>query len=170
MAIISLEGMRFHAFHGVYAPERILGTDYIVDVSVATDIAAAAATDDVANTINYETVFQICRLEMEQERNLIETVVESIISQMKHQFATIQSLQVRIRKCNPPLGGRVDAAIVEQEVSFIESCPRCSSPFICYGDDSCWCQGVTLHPATREMLDREFKGCLCRNCLTYYAG
>ncbi len=172
MAWIALEGMRFHAQHGVHDAEKILGNEYIVDVYVKTGIAKAAATDDVEYTINYETVFHICRLEMEQPRKLIETVLTSIINKVKHQFATIMAIRVRIRKLNPPLGGRVEASWVEDESDFVSACPRCKSKFLCYGDDACWCKTITqLHPATLETLNRQFgTTCLCGKCLKLYAG
>ncbi len=172
MAWIALEGMTFHAFHGVHEAEQVLGCEYKVNVYVKTGIAQAAATDDVAETVNYESIFQICRLEMDHPRKLIESVVEGIAARMKHQFATMQALRIRVYKLHPPVGGTVDAAWVEEELHFTTSCPRCKSTLICYGDDSCWCRAaINIHPATRETLERQFgKKCLCINCLKLYAG
>jgi dihydroneopterin aldolase len=47
MALIALEGMKFYAFHGVYEAERVLGNDYVVDVTVETGIAVASASDSI---------------------------------------------------------------------------------------------------------------------------
>ena len=66
MAQIALEGMRFHAFHGVHEAEQIIGSEFVVDIFVRASIAKAGATDNVALTINYETIYQLCRLEMEK--------------------------------------------------------------------------------------------------------
>lgn len=172
MAWIALEGMTFRAFHGVHAAEQVVGTDFRVSVYVKIDIAPAVADDDLTVTINYESLYQICRLEMEQPRRLIETVVESIIKRIKHQFPNMEALRVRVQKANPPVGGPVEWAWVEQELSFGAVCPRCKSSFLCYSDDSCWCKSLkNIHPATRETLERQFgKSCLCANCLKLYAG
>jgi 7,8-dihydroneopterin aldolase/epimerase/oxygenase len=172
MATISLEGMKFHAYHGVYEAEKILGTDYLVDVSVQTSIGVAAATDDVAQTINYETIYQICDQEMLTSRNLIETVVENIITKMKYQFPNMHSLYVKVRKLNPPLGGRVYASVVEEHEEYFSACPNCRKPFICYQDkELCWCKDANVHPATAENLKRQFNNkCLCAKCLTFFGG
>jgi 7,8-dihydroneopterin aldolase/epimerase/oxygenase len=172
MAWITLEGMRFHARHGVHEAERVLGTEYIVDVYIKTGIKKAAETDDVANTINYETVFHICQLEMQKPRNLIESVHAAIFKQLKHQFSTIIALRLRIRKLHPPVGGRVEYSSVEDEAEFTTKCPRCGSRFLCYGDETCWCKAITnLHPATQETLTRQYgTTCLCSNCLKLYLG
>lgn len=189
MALIVLEGMRFHAYHGVYAEEQLLGTEYVVNVEVQTGIAAAAKTDRIDQaTVNYETVFQICMAEMAQPRQLIETVVTSIIHRMKRQFPQMMGIKVQVRKLNPPMstkmralnnpehhppiGGTVAAAWVQDEENLVSVCPRCKSSFLCYKDDTCWCKELNnVHPATLETLKRQFgSSCLCGNCLKLYAG
>jgi len=171
MALITLENMRFYAFHGVYPTEQRTGTEYIVDVTVKAEIEKATKEDTIEHTINYETVYQICRLEMEQPRKLIETVVDGIISKMKHQFSTMQALRVKVRKMNPPLGGRVESAWIEETLDFVNSCPRCKKKFINYEPADCWKRFPNLHPATRETLTRQYEGqCLCDECLKFYAG
>jgi dihydroneopterin aldolase len=171
MALIVLEGMRFHAYHGVHGAERKIGTGYLVDVYVKAGMDKAAATDSVELTINYETIYQICKLEMDTPRNLIETVVAGIISRMKHQFAGMEALRIRVRKLNPPVGGYVETAWVEETLDFNSECPRCKKKFIHYGGNDCWEKFPNLHPATKEMLNRQFgPRCLCDDCLQFYAG
>jgi 7,8-dihydroneopterin aldolase/epimerase/oxygenase len=172
MATISLEGMKFHAYHGVYEAEKILGTDYLVDISVETNIGAAAEVDMLEKTINYETIYQICDQEMLTSRNLIETVVENIIIKMKYQFPNMHSLHVKVRKLNPPLGGRVYASSVEEQEVYINACPNCKKEFICYQDKAlCWCKDANVHPATAENLKRQFNNrCLCSKCLKHFGG
>lgn len=171
MAIIALEGMRFHAYHGVYEAERKIGTEYIVDVRITVNVGKAVVSDNIANTVNYESVYRICRMEMDQPRNLIESVLGHIVEGIKHQFTEMESMTVCIRKRNPPLGGRVDWALVESTQDFTTDCPRCKSKIIRYNNDDCFERFPNLHPATREMLAKQFgPRCLCDNCLKFYAG
>ncbi len=170
MAQIALEGMRFHGFHGVYPAEQLIGAEYILDVFIQTDISPAAKTDELALTINYESVYQICRLEMEENRhNLIETIIKNIAERLKNQFAGMMSLKIKVKKLNPPLGGRVECASIEDEEVYVKLCPRCKKPMICYNDKTCWCNAITIHQATRESLEKQFNGCLCQKCLAFYA-
>ena len=105
MAIISLEGMRFRAHHGFYEEEQILGGDYIVDVVVSTNATKAAIDDDLEKTINYETIYLICEVEMKRNAKLLENVAERISLGIRHQFKNIKDMSVRVKKLNPPLGG-----------------------------------------------------------------
>ncbi|MEO6036771.1 MAG: dihydroneopterin aldolase [Saprospiraceae bacterium] len=171
MAQIALEGMRFHAFHGVHEAEQTIGSDFVVDVFVRAGIAKAGLTDNIALTINYETVYQLCQLEMQKPKRLLESVVMGIIGRMKHQFADMYGLRVRVRKLNPPMGGQIAESWVEEDLDFLSDCPRCQRKFILYEPDDCWKHFPNLHPATRETLERQFnKKCLCGECLNFYAG
>ncbi len=166
--------MKFRALHGVHEPEATLGAEFTVDVQVQTDISLAAEMDELAATVNYETIHQIVQLEMDKPRKLVETVVTKIIRKLKKQFPMLMGLRVRVRKHNPPLGGRVDSTWVEEEDEFLTACPRCGSPMICYRDDTCWCKDENteigkLHPATREAVKRQFKKCLCQACTQFFA-
>lgn len=139
MAIIALEGMRFYAFHGFYEEEQIIGNDYVVDVFINTQITKSAIEDNLAKTINYETIHLICKSVMHKKCKLLETVAERIAQGIKYQFKGISEMRVRVKKLNPPLGGMVESAWVESDGVFKKKCARCEKPLLCYGDKSCWC-------------------------------
>lgn len=50
---ISLLGLTVRGFHGVLDDERSQGQDFIVDVSLDLDLAPAAASDNLADTVHY---------------------------------------------------------------------------------------------------------------------
>jgi dihydroneopterin aldolase len=51
--VISLTGLRGYGHHGVYEDERRDGQEFVVDVKLELDATAAAASDDVADTVHY---------------------------------------------------------------------------------------------------------------------
>jgi dihydroneopterin aldolase len=51
--LISLRGLRARGRHGVYPAERADGQDFLVDVVLELDLAPAARSDDVADTVHY---------------------------------------------------------------------------------------------------------------------
>ncbi len=161
--------MHFFAYHGVYDEERKLGTDYILNISIDTNIKKAGESDDLEKTINYETVYEICRFEMKKPSNLLEHVVDRIEKRMKMQFPNMKSLTIKLQKLNPPMPGKIDSASIETKVSFEKKCKRCGKNMTCYGDQTCWCHHVILHTATLEHIKTQFGGCLCPKCLNIYA-
>ncbi|MFQ5446660.1 MAG: dihydroneopterin aldolase [Saprospiraceae bacterium] len=171
MAVIALEGMRFYAYHGFYEEEQVLGNDYVVDVHITTSVNQAAVTDDLYKTINYETVYLICEAAMRKNTRLLETVAEHMALGLKHQFKNIRELKVKVKKLNPPLGGRVECAWVEVDGHFSKKCARCSRPLLCYGDKTCWCLDTQVYKKTLEQLKMHYgNNCLCKECLAYFAG
>jgi 7,8-dihydroneopterin aldolase/epimerase/oxygenase len=171
MAIIALEGMHFHAFHGVYEEERKTGGAYIVDLQAQVDVAKAAAADDLDKTVNYEKIYLICELAMKEPAKLVETVAQRIAEQMRFHFDNLQKLKVRIRKKDPPLGGRVDWALVEMEFDFVKACARCNKPMVCYAGKFCWCMDAPVKQANLEALKLQYGDkCLCKECLLFFAG
>ena len=121
MATIALEGARFYAYHGFYEEEQILGGEYVLDVFVEADIAAAAEEDDLFATVNYETLYLICQAEMRKPSQLIEAVGQRIMDRIADMFPKIFGIKLRIRKLNPPLGGRVDCSSIEFTIGVFDS-------------------------------------------------
>jgi 7,8-dihydroneopterin aldolase/epimerase/oxygenase len=50
---IELRGLRVRGHHGVFEHERRDGQDFVVDLVVWVDLRAAAASDDLADTVDY---------------------------------------------------------------------------------------------------------------------
>jgi 7,8-dihydroneopterin aldolase/epimerase/oxygenase len=102
---IALEGLEFHAFHGVYPHERESGNFFEVDIAVETDITLAAREDDLKNTVNYEVLFQIVKKQMDEPSKLLETVVEKIAEEVLTTLP-VTKVEIKISKLNPPIGGK----------------------------------------------------------------
>lgn len=116
MTRIALEGMEFYAYHGFYDEESKMGGTFIVDVEVILKQSKGAASDALEYTVNYETIYFICKKEMKITSKLIENVAHRIMGKLKFQFWNqVESMKVRIRKQHPPLGGKVGSAVVEIE-------------------------------------------------------
>ena len=112
MGKINLEGLEFHAYHGVYPHERDSGNWFEVDISVDADFSQGAQTDELEGTVNYETLFQIVKEEMEIPSKLLETVAEKIVNRVLNQLSSVQSVEVKIAKLNPPIGGKCKKASI----------------------------------------------------------
>lgn len=108
---ITLETMKFHAFHGVMNEERIIGGSFLADISYTIN-TTATETDDVKDTISYADIYNLVKDEMMKPSQLIEHVAGRIIKTIGHQFPQIEKLTVKISKQNPPVNGEVEKATV----------------------------------------------------------
>lgn len=165
MAKIALEGMRFHAYHGFYNEERKIGGYYSVDVYIETGLPRGVFQDDLSGTVNYETVHFICKAAMKKPTKLIETVAARIIVGIKKAFDRLDSVNVRIRKENPPLGGEVGCAMVELDDDFAPSCNRCKKPLVCFDKPGgCWCINKKVDSRRLSNFQSQFFKCKCLDC------
>lgn len=115
MAKIRLERMVFYAYHGCFAEEQKIGTHFYVDMELEVDTQKSQKTDDLNDTVNYLTVYQTVKKEMETPSKLLENVCERIANTVMDNFEPITRLSVKVSKLNPPLGGKLDAVSVEIE-------------------------------------------------------
>lgn len=109
---VELEGLEFHAFHGLYPHERVSGNWFEVDIAVETDFSQAAATDELSGTVNYEVLFRIVKAEMDTPSKLLETVAEKIVSDVLDQLPAAMNVSLKISKLNPPIGGKARKATI----------------------------------------------------------
>jgi len=107
MGKILLEGMEFFAYHGHYKEEQIIGTKFIVDLEMVFETSPAEYSDRLGDTINYQEVYQVVKKEMEINAHLLESVARRILDAVIKSFSQVKSVQVKISKVNPPLGGKV---------------------------------------------------------------
>ncbi len=76
---LSITGIECFAHHGVFDFEKREGQVFVVDLVLGIDTRAAAASDDLAETVNYGTLTLDVKAAVERDPvDLIETVVQRI--------------------------------------------------------------------------------------------
>ncbi len=110
---ILLQGLHFHVRIGVGAQERVVGNLYVVDLRIGYPFAKAMESDDVADTLNYATVFDIVREVMSRPARLLESAAGSLVKELSVAFPEISSIDLKIVKKNPPMGADSEGAGVE---------------------------------------------------------
>jgi dihydroneopterin aldolase len=113
MGIIRIEDMEFYAFHGHYREEQIVGSHFMVNVEIETDTNRAGKSDELADTLNYQTAYTIVRREMELTSNLLEHIATRILNALYEELNGIRKATVRVSKMNPVMGGRIGRVSVE---------------------------------------------------------
>jgi 7,8-dihydroneopterin aldolase/epimerase/oxygenase len=99
----------------VYPEERASPRVFLVDVAVRTEIGTAAASDDLADTLDLaglaDTVRQVVG---GPSRKLLETLALAAGSAVLQRFEQAVEVKVRVRKPDPPgIGAAEEAVSVE---------------------------------------------------------
>jgi 7,8-dihydroneopterin aldolase/epimerase/oxygenase len=115
---IFLHEMSFVGRHGVTDEERAEPQQIDVDVEVALDLAPAGRSDDLADTVDYGSMYELCREIVEQRSfRLLEGIAEAIAGQLLGRFERLESVTVRVRKPGLPIEGQLEHAGVTIERS-----------------------------------------------------
>ena len=109
--IVRLVNAVFYAHHGVMQEEHRLGGRYEVDVALNLDFEAAARTDTLESTVDYERVYSLVEEIVTSNRfYLIEKLSYLIAERVMEAFDVVTAVEVTVRKPNPPVGGTLDRA------------------------------------------------------------
>ena len=115
--VIRLKNAVFYAYHGAMEDEQNLGGKFECDVEMFCDFSAAAQTDSLKMTLDYERVYAfIQRIVLEKRYYLLEALASSIAKGLLWEFGSIERVVVRIRKPHPPVKGVVDHVEVEMSL------------------------------------------------------
>ena len=113
---ILLENIRFFAYHGEAPQETTVGNECNVSLRRKTDITRAIESDDVADTVNYAEIHQAVKEEMDIPSKLLEHVAGRIVLRLFNDFPTVECIDLKLSKRNPPMGADIETAGVEVHV------------------------------------------------------
>jgi dihydroneopterin aldolase len=102
---ITLTGLRVDGRHGVFEHEKRDGQTFVVDVTLWLDLTTAAATDDLANTVDYGALAQLAAgIVAGEPRDLIETVAAEIADAVMARYAgAVHAVEVTVHKPQAPI-------------------------------------------------------------------
>lgn len=118
MSKIFLDEVKIYAYHGVLPEENTIGTYYILNMELHTDLWKAADSDDLNDTISYADINDLIHEEMKIKSKLLEHVAGRIISKVHEKFPQIDYIKLKITKTAPPMKGEMKGASIELEKSF----------------------------------------------------
>ena len=101
---IFITGLVLHGHHGVGDDERRIGQSFLVDLVLDLDLAAAARSDKLADTVNYtELVSTVTTAFRSRRYRLVEAAAGAIADAVLAQFPRVTHLQVTVHKPHAPI-------------------------------------------------------------------
>lgn len=109
---ILLENIILHAKHGFYKQENMVGNTFIIDLKVAVENYNSLQSDDLSHTVSYADLYAIIKKEMSIPSKLLEHIAGRIIKEIREKHPSVKTIEIKLAKQNPPLGGNVEKASV----------------------------------------------------------
>ena len=111
---IFLHELKIDTVIGIWDWERKIRQTVIIDLEMAADIARAAATDDVADTLNYKSVAKrIQEFVGDSSFQLVETLAERIAGIVRDEF-DVAWVKVTVHKPGAIRGSKDVGVMIER--------------------------------------------------------
>lgn len=110
---IQLNEMVFFAHHGVASQETKVGNLFTINLTLDVPLEMAAKSDLVKDTINYATLYQVIKEEMDIPSKLLENACYRVAKRILKEFPQIERLTLSVAKQNPPMGADILSAGVQ---------------------------------------------------------
>ncbi len=104
-ATISVRNLEFQGRHGATAIERKTHRRFQVDIDLHLDVVRAAASDRLADTVDYHTVCGLlCEIGTGQTYRLLEALAGAMAGAIAERWPGV-GIEIEVRKLNPPCPG-----------------------------------------------------------------
>jgi dihydroneopterin aldolase len=116
MFTIHLHNLQFFSFHGLYQEERVLGGRYEVNADISFKTGEKIAL--LEQTIDYVKIYHIIKQQMNMPTALLETVAEDLALRMYESDTRITSVNISLKKINPPIANFQGSVAVSYKKDF----------------------------------------------------
>lgn len=105
---ITITGLRFRGYHGVFEHEKRDGQEFIIDLSIELDLSPAGSSDDLRNTLDYSVIVdEVAQQVTGESVDLIETLAHDI-AQTVLRHPQPAAVIVTVHKPQAPVGHPID--------------------------------------------------------------
>jgi dihydroneopterin aldolase len=106
---IEVRGLRVVATHGVLAEEQARPQPFEIDVDLDVDLASAAASDDLAETVDYGAVVDrlVAVVAEGPQRHLLESLADELCRVALAADDRVTAATIAVRKVRPPVAADV---------------------------------------------------------------
>lgn len=112
---VALKDLPFFGYHGLYDEEKKTGNEFRVNLSVFYTPLSGTITH-ISDTINYAALYALLKKEMQQPRQLLETLAMEISEAIHLSYPLIKRIEISISKMQVPvIGFRGYAAVSYQK-------------------------------------------------------
>jgi len=111
---IFLNELKVETVIGIWEWERKIRQTVVIDLEMSADIAKAAATDNVEDTLNYKSVAKrVQAFVADSSFQLVETLAERIAGIVRDEF-DVEWVKVRVNKPGAIRGSRDVGILIER--------------------------------------------------------
>ncbi len=102
--VIFVTGLLIHAHHGVMKHESRVGQRFVLDLELSIDLADAARSDKLADTVSYASIVETATAAFgARSYKLVEAAAGAVADAILAAFPRIGSVRVTVHKPHAPI-------------------------------------------------------------------
>ena len=102
--VIFVKGLLMHAHHGVMEHEEKVGQQFVIDLELSLDLAPAAKSDKLADTVSYASIVEtVSRTFTARNYRLVEAAAGAMADAVLAAFPRVGSVRVTVHKPHAPI-------------------------------------------------------------------
>ena len=113
MIEIKLKNVRCYSYHGCLKEEALIGSEYLVNLSVKAKLGKSHLTDSLEDAVDYVFLNAVIKEEMAISSKLLETVVKKICDRVLSEEKRVLEVTVRVSKLCTPINGDAESVSVK---------------------------------------------------------
>jgi len=114
---VFIEGLEIEALIGIYDWERRIRQPLVFDIEMAFDNRVPAATDAIADTLNYKAISnRVVDYVSQSSFELVETLAERVAQIILTEFG-VQRVRLKLSKPGAVRGARAVGVMIERSAS-----------------------------------------------------
>jgi dihydroneopterin aldolase len=102
MLFIHLHQLKFHAYHGIFEEEKVLGNQYEVNLSVGFDTPVLPIRE-LDQTIDYTALYTLVKNRMARPTPLLETIITELVEEIRSGYPMVTKISISVKKLYPPV-------------------------------------------------------------------
>lgn len=117
MLTIHLSNLNFFCYHGLYNEEKIIGSEYLVDVKIDLH-KIESVIQSIDHTLDYVQVYELIKKRMMQPTELLETIAMELADTILNISHLAKKVDIKITKKNVPFTnfeGQVSVSYIKEE-------------------------------------------------------
>jgi dihydroneopterin aldolase len=100
---VILKDLSLFGYHGVHPLEKKVGTPFSMNITI--DLAVNHQIISIEDTLDYAKVYETVKREFNQVEDLLEILLERIISAIQQLSNQITVIDITLEKLNAPITG-----------------------------------------------------------------
>jgi len=109
---IRLKNIKIYSNHGCLEEEKSIGSDYLFQLEVTSNLDSSSKSDNLKDTIDYVSLHNIISEEALRRSKLLENIAKRIVDRIFKEHPNIIKAKIEVEKLNPPIDGEIKGVSV----------------------------------------------------------